>query len=745
MSERRTVKTVLQYQVDQASVKAATDSADQVESAVKGIGDDFTRLGNTATRKVGDIRARFSDLKKGAQEYERSLEDVAGAFDTVGSAASSAGDAVQRGSVFSRVGNFGRDLRALPAVGIPGTDISTDAVGKILQTAGKGLDTLGISIAAAGASALAAGALFVGLSIVINEISKSMAEAAKKAEEYRAGIAAISEALSKQQGTAGIQGLISGAQTNRDALQFQRDFAQGIIDQVNAAVPAVDDNNLLNQAAERQNFIARNLKVQELTNGQVRSLAAFEEGVASLDQQLESADAQLYLYNQQLGSAAVAAQDAAIAQQQAQQQVAAGIQRTVQAQAEADRFAETATLASTAARINAYKDDLAALEDANRALTAVNTEAAQAIVAHNNELIAEKTAAINATEAIRGVVAAREFENGVINRFLEAGRNALGGGFEGFASGFENIISGAIDAGRDIAKVQTEISKAQTDSASKQAEIARTQADAEAKALAELNRAREDAQYELDRDLEDQARDHRQALIDINRRALNDIRNAEGDRDALAAFNAENRRIEEVRTQRRDNKNAIRRLERHFEDQQRVIDRRYAEQLAAAKQTAERATEIERARLQVQVDALNQQLQNQTTAAGLEVQIKQETNNAILAGAVNLRDNIIALFSGSSSIPGSSSSNPLIPTANYVTPAQLYGSGFGQGSASSFTLYSQPTAKSLSKTSSGSGLSINVNMVGQTDTQIVNSATRVFHTELSRTLKAARQKQARAL
>ncbi len=119
--------------------------------------------------------------------------------------------------------------------------------------------------------------------------------------------------------------------------------------------------------------------------------------------------------------------------------------------------------------------------------------------------------------------------------------------------------------------------------------------------------------------------------------------------------------------------------------------------------------------------------------------MKQETNNAILTGAINLRNDIIALWGGQTgSTTGTGTGSTYTGPANSgLTPTE------------DMVYYRQAGATAASRTqqrrTASDGMTISVSMVGRTDSQIVTAATQVFHKELSRTLAAAKQKQARAL
>jgi hypothetical protein len=761
MSERRTVKTVLQYEVDKASVKQAADSADQVENAVNGIGDEFQRLGPVAKAAATGVRLGFASMKKDAQTLENQLERVEDQFEDIGRAARRAGSAGPGGFRASTesAGDLGSLLSATAGLeslgGGAGARILGEAgqLGDVVEALGRlpsAVDDVSEAIGVGKAGLVGGLGLVavatIGLTFLFADIAKTQAEAAQRAQEYRDSIAEIGDILASGRGSEGINELLSGARDKQASLEFQREFAQGLVDQVNAAIPDAEGDPI--------NLIQRRQFLSDLTGGQLTSIEALQTSITDLGTQSEQAGAEVYLLEQQLASTTVQAQDAAAAERQRQQDVVASIQRTSSAMAEAERFAQTATLVSVAERIRAYEDEVSHLEATNAALALQNNEAANAAIAHNDALIDEKQAAIDATLAIRGSVAAREFEAGVLNRFLGAGQDAFGGIATSFAGGLENIVDGVASAASKIGSVQTSIEQANRDSAVKFSEIARQRTDAETKALTERDRSLEDAARERTTSLEDLEREHKARLLEINRRANATIANSIGERDALAAFLAQSARREEVREENRNNKEALRKIDAAFKEQQRVIQRRYDEQLAAAKSAAERATEIERARLQVQVDALNQQLVNQQTAAGLELQVRNETNNAVLNGLISLRDQALALFggTGTQTQSGYDIYQQTIDAQRAITGGgRAYGGAVNSGQrvlvgehGPEIAYFRSPAmvmSNRASRSGAGNTMTFNIDMTGVSDSQFVSKATRVFHTELNKVYHAAKQKR----
>jgi hypothetical protein len=700
MSERRTVKTVLQYEVDTASLKRATDSANQVEAALKGIDGDFSRLGSTVGSRVDQLRGQFKDSIRTVRDELQQVQSILG------------GGGTTRGqSPFARAGQFGRELRALPAVQLSG-NLSTDAIGKIIGVAGTSLDKLGVSVAQFGVGAVAATVLTVGFVLAMERFNKAM----KGATELLEGALGAQNNYYK-----------ALAENTTEQVRAQRDQLQ----QQTAIITAQRDET---QRAIDETF--RQL-AEEFGDAGARALvAAGKTPITQLQTQLDGLNGQISVNTQSVSRYTEGLQRNAFVLNDIAAQFEADtniVQKRSDMEAETLRFLENATRQSADERVRIAQTEINRLLDLNAQLAERGGETADKLIALNNARILENQFVVELTGLLRGVSDRR---SDLINAFNIV-EGFVGQGIQGFVGGIETVGQAFTDLQPQF-EIYAKITKEQADSAAKLAEITRQQSDAEAKALVDRNSALEEAAIDRNTALQDQEREHKQALLEINRRANASIANAIGDRDALAAFMAQETRREELSQQKRDNKEALRRIEATFKEQQRVIDKRYAEQLAAARSAAQRATEIERARLQVQVDALNQQLANQRTAAGLEVQVKQETNNAILTGAINLRNDIIALWGGQTGTTDTGTGSTYTGPANSgLTPTE------------DMVYYRQAGAIAASRTqqrrTASDGVTVGVTMVGQTDAQIARTAGRATEEYINKLFQAAKQKQARAL
>lgn len=725
MSERRTVKTVLQYEVDQQSVRNAQASADAVERSLKGIDTDFSRLGSKVNSRVGQLRDGFRDSIRTVKDELELVQGVLG----------SGGNNTNR--PFLRVSQIGREVRALPAVGLGG-NLSTDALGKIAQTGGIALDKLGVSIGQLGKGVAAATVLTVGFVLVIDQLNKTF---------------------------AGGQRILTAA------LEAQNNYYRALQESTSAQI-ALRVNQLNEERAilEQQRAELANA-IQASASGITEGFAPLEglalvlgkspinqlnDQVTALDAQIAANEQTVTRYNQGLELNAfltndLAAQEAARATDAAQH-----LQDRSNAEAATLQFLATATKEATNARVAAANAEINRLLDLNAELQASGGETAEKLIALNNQRILEQQYIRDTTTELRNAADVRNDQRNAfrivegvfgdgIDRFTQ-GLGSVGENFERLQPAFETI---------------SKITQEQVESAAKLDQIARQQSDAEAKALSDRDRGRIEAQYQLDRDLEEQERGHRARLLEINRRANATIANSIGARDALAAFLAQQNRREETREENRNNKEAIRSLNLHFKEQQRVIDQRYNEQLAAARSAAQRAAEIERARLQLQVDALNQQLQNQQAASNAYLQINAATNQTILQGAVNLQSQLANLWGVWDM--NAAATQAAIDYAAYQQSLGLTATGGGRaygGAVNSgqrvlvgehgpeiayFRSPAMVMSNRASRSMGGGDMPITLNMVGKTDAQIARTAGREVELYINRLLKAQARKQGRQL
>lgn len=722
MSERRTVKTVLQYEVDKASVKAATDSANQVESALKGIDNDFSRLGSTVGSRVTQLRNQFKDSIGTVRDELAQVQSVLGNRANGGQ------------SPFARAGQFGRELRALPAVQLSG-NLSTDAIGKIIGVAGTSLDKLGVSVAQFGVGTVAATALTIGFVLAMERFNKSMKDATE------------------------LLGGALGAQNN-----YYKALAENTSEQVRAQRDQLQQTTtfITQQRDETQRAIDETFRQlsEEFGDAGARALvAAGKTPITQLQTQLDGLNEQISVntqtvarYTEGLQRNAFITNDLA-AQFEADTNI---IQKRSDMEAETLRFLENATRQSADERVRIAQTEINRLLDLNADLAERGGETAEKLIELNNARILEQQFIVELTGLLRGFSDRRSDLVGAFNLV----ESFVGEGIRGFVGGVETVEQALTDL-RPQFEIYAKITKEQAESAAKLAEIARQQADAEAKAAADRDSALEEAGIDRNNALQDQEREHKQALLEINRRANAAISNAIGDRDALAAFMAQENKRAEVAQQKRDNKEALRRIEATFKEQQRVIDKRYAEQLAAARSAAIRATEIERARLQVQVDALNKQLENQQRAATVELELRGQTNAAVLVGLGAVRDQTISFMNQIAAAAndayanaGLSSQTPLIPAQTQltveeamallgITPTGTGGSGFLPTQDVAYFKQAGATAARKTRTTTSDGLTINVRVdgLGLNDDQVIRKVDERLHM----TLREARQKKARAL
>src|SRR5690606_24006987 len=114
-------KTLNDLEREKGLAKLAQDSA----RAVAG--------GKSLRSELGRLKAEL--LKVGATEDE--IARVVRQFDRLRESAERAAAATQKSTGNTALRSLGTDIRNLPAIGIPGTNLSTDVIGKVLASIGR--------------------------------------------------------------------------------------------------------------------------------------------------------------------------------------------------------------------------------------------------------------------------------------------------------------------------------------------------------------------------------------------------------------------------------------------------------------------------------------------------------------------------------------------------------------------------------------------------------------------------------
>lgn len=256
------------------------------------------------------------------------------------------------------------------------------------------------------------------------------------------------------------------------------------------------------------------------------------------------------------------------------------------------------------------------LEDIQAQLDILNTFGAEN-ARINDERIAQEAAAATAAE---------RFKEG-----LQAVKDRAMEGLKALRESAERIRKVNEDIADIRRKTAQRVQDIERDRARKEADALRTreQAIAEAQRAAEIARVeavRENAQElaDLERDLADD----RESILKRSRRDLND---AIAERDALAAFQAEQARDNELSALEKDGERRLKEIDRQYREQNRAIDQRLREQTRTAVQRYNE--QLRTARL-----AAQRQIADARRAAQQEIAIKRQSisaQNQVLAAGAN--------------------------------------------------------------------------------------------------------------
>lgn len=676
MSQNRTIKAILALDYDKRALSGTQKAIDQLnasldgtrkraltvetaasslkkelvslarEDAIEQIGRDFARAGTEGKDFNDTVRETIARLQAvGASETE--IRGVARAYQAAAREANQLAKAEGGGgrrAALGALGTFGREVKALPSIRLG--PISTDQIGKILQTVDAGLIAIGATAATvAAATAIAAPAL-IALAVAMDQFFKGIDAGKKIVESALAAQDAYYLAL-RENTTQDTIEQVAELNRIRPFLQAQRDETQNAID-ANGGPGNPVTAQLVEQLAELDaQLLTNDQTVQRLTTGlEINAFAAGDQLAA-------------------------------------QTELAKAIQRTTLASMEAEQFARTNTVEATQARIDTLKNEVAQLEASNRAQQVFNSAAANEIIAHNNALIAEKNAAINATQAVIGLSSAFEASN-FFKGITENGRGVFEGALSAVGNAFGGVVEGAINQVDRLGDIQQKITDAETKTSTAIQAINAKLAEAESKALADRDQGLADAQEKYNDAREKQETAHRDRLLAINRRADMTLANAIGERDALAYFMGQQQRQTELKEENTANKRRLQEIDKALKQQNAQVLRRYNEQVEAARKAANASIAIENEKLRVLQQQLNAEIATINAAAQQRLALQSAYWNASLAtdvaGANSALSVISQFWNGViSTVSGGAiqhSSTPIIPT---ITPYSPGGGSGGMG------------------------------------------------------------------
>jgi hypothetical protein len=326
------------------SFDKAAESSEELAKANEHVSDSFEKVGDRAR----DARGRF--LPSGSSGAAGSGGSSGG--DTSGDGGDNSGGDSGGGSTRSGtfgLKSFGRELKNLPAIQIPGLGISTDAVGKLTQLAGNLTP-----------AALAAGGAVGVLSTALVLLTTS-AKAAKDAALAELDARAKAIALIKTGSQAEIQARINELTKQREANKAVADDANAFLANLRASINATGKNQ---QALAEFN--------STLGTG-AGELSAAKEAAEKANKEFNNATTELDLLSQASGLSAQTTQDLAKAEASLQLRRAtatediARIENQLAANREAQQQIDSGSAEGLAKRKRDIYNELIAIEEATDA------------------------------------------------------------------------------------------------------------------------------------------------------------------------------------------------------------------------------------------------------------------------------------------------------------------------------------------------------------------------------------------
>jgi hypothetical protein len=777
MSQNRTIKAILALEYDKRALSGTQKAIDQlnasldstrkraltVETAASGlkkelaelarqdavdqIGRDFARAGEEGREFNAAVRETVARLQAvGASEAE--IRGVARAYQDAAAAANQAAAATAnvQASQATRgaLGVLGSNIKGLPALQISG-NFSTDAIGKILQVVDAGLLKLG-------PAGIAAGVGVVGFGLVMSEFVKNFTEYTQKIEErakaFFEGLNDITQQIFEGATSEDIQKQINDQERARDATRQQIDELTALQQQYSALTEGAGDTGILGvtDLGERVRAIndAQQL-LKDATGGQVETIEAVEAALKILDTQLTETEAGLFVLNDSLSNTQVAANDAAASYALALTSISNTLQARSEIEADTYQFLENATKEQAEKRIQTAQDEVDRLTALNVQLALVGGDTATALIAANQARIDEQILIRDTTQALIGLTGSNALQ-GFFDQIKDNGRGIFESAINAVGGAFGGLIDGAINQVDRLGDIQQKITDAENKTSAAISAINAKLAETEAKALADRDQGLADAQEKYNDAREKQEIAHRDRLLAINQRANVTQANAVGARDALAFFLAQQQRKTELKEENLANKRRLSEIDKALKQQTDQVIRRYNEQVEVARKVANAAIAIENEKLRVLQTQLNAEITAINAANQQRLALQASYWNASIAtdvaGANSALSVISQFWNGVlSTVSGdiTHSSTPIIPNVvpydGSSTPSTDY-SGLSTFSSSPNT--SRYVQNSIS-TQNDAGITVNVNGLGMTDTQVSMKVQR----ELNRTLKAARQQQLR--
>jgi hypothetical protein len=641
-------ETLVRLKSDKNASREVTRDIQAVTDGLKTANTELGKMGIGAAGGVRRLERTFADMRREVKRNQTGVEDlrqslrlveqqeraIAAAAKQRGSAQQSANQAGQGGRLLNRPGviqpgaagggnnllRVGRGIIAAPDIG-PSTDIGRLLV--LLGATGASLTTIAVAAGiAAPAVALAAVAIY------------DIAKAAKEGRE------ALDSALTAQERYYNAVAELTTEQAQDEIARLEQQRAS-LKTQISETQSALD--NAFAQAVESTPAVSRLFGVAEPITKIYDALGALPTAQLrtrreDLEKQSHEAGLEIARFTQGIDTNAFAANNAAEAERRLAEErdVIGRASRDLAKDAAEDLAERTKWSRLSAEQLEAEQQRLQDLiEQREKEKTVLNIlgdgtrESGERLSNLSIELtdLREDLEDLTNTylEQANAVEAAREKVDqflGGINRGLERVQSAGQEAFSGFAAYGKATVA--------VGEAEKALFKARVDSTVKIAQIEATLADQRAEAdralkdaLAENERdagvARLEANREANEDREKEDVRHRAELEAIADRFDLAKKNAIGNRDALAAHQAEQRRDAELDAEQNKYDARIEQIDAELEKQNNLIDarlkdqnrlarKRHAEQLRTAQKAAQAAIRLERDKAQAEINLRQQAL-----------------------------------------------------------------------------------------------------------------------------------------
>jgi hypothetical protein len=282
-----------------------------------------------------------------------------------------------------------------------------------------------------------------------------------------------------------------------------------------------------------------------------------------------------------------------------------------------------------------------------------------------------------------------------------------------------------IDVSDELKKI-ADISKKRDES---DVAIAQKRLEREQKAEADAAKALRDVERKNSDDRVKAFEETYKAIRDIERRFARDYINAVGNRDAAAAFQAQQIREDALEKQREDDQKHLQDIDRSLAREKQLIDERRREQLADAEADAQKQHDLEVMKAREQIRILNESIDQQLRSAFQFTNTFNTLFNAGYSQALNstqaFLSNLSRAFGGGGAIPpgrltpGTGAWQDItlpngVQQPGFVVPYRPLGTGQGAVGNLLSNLFGGNQSRTLASNATSNAPPININFLGET-------------------------------